>query len=330
MRRFRSWITAADEPFGTPRPGPWEGDAPGPPAKAEPLPPLESYAAYLEAGRALRRRLLDPLLAAIGPRTQLYVAPHGDLARLPFAALPFDDGTLVVHRFDLAFLNGGRELLRPPDEAAAASPPLVIADPDFDLGLGGVPAERRLAPFPRLAGTHEEGEAVAALLETRPVLGGEAVESLVRGARSPLVLHLATHGFFLYDDRPPDPGSSFERIEVIEAPGFGRFLATAHRRVPSPDEGPPVDRFTRIGRLANPLLRSGLAFAGANAWVSGGTLPPEAGDGLVTAEEIAALDFRGTRLAVLWPARPAWARCAAARGSTACGARSRSPARGRS
>jgi CHAT domain-containing protein len=51
--------------------------------------------------------------------------------------------------------------------------------------------------------------------------------------------------------------------------------------------------------LENPMLRSGLALAGANIFLRGGSPPPPAEDGLLTAEEVAGLDLLGTELVVL-------------------------------
>ncbi len=51
--------------------------------------------------------------------------------------------------------------------------------------------------------------------------------------------------------------------------------------------------------LENPLLRSGLALAGANTWLKGETLPPEAEDGILTAEDVSGLDLLATELVVL-------------------------------
>jgi CHAT domain-containing protein len=59
-----------------------------------------------------------------------------------------------------------------------------------------------------------------------------------------------------------------------------------------------------MGRLAgplpeNPLLRSGLALAGVNTWLRQGNPPPEAEDGLLTAEDVSGLDLLDTELVVL-------------------------------
>ena len=61
------------------------------------------------------------------------------------------------------------------------------------------------------------------------------------------------------------------------------------------------DRLTWLmgQHLENPLLRSGLALAGANTWNRGETLPPEAEDGLLTAEDVSGMDLLDTELVVL-------------------------------
>ena len=107
------------------------------------------------------------------------------------------------------------------------------------------------------------------MLGVEPWLGKQALEARLKSCRSPRILHIATHGFFL-----PDP---------------------AHR----PEQGD-----SRLGRLSdhhldNPLLRSGLALAGANTWLKGQVLPPEAEDGILTAEDVSGLDLLETELVVL-------------------------------
>ena len=62
-----------------------------------------------------------------------------------------------------------------------------------------------------------------------------------------------------------------------------------------------LQRTTTIGlakwkKIENPLLRSGLAVAGANTWAKGGKLPIEAEDGILTAEDLAGMDLSKTEL----------------------------------
>ena len=100
--------------------------------------------------------------------------------------------------------------------------------------------------------------------------GSAASETALKQVQGPRLLHLATHGFFLADQPPPSP-----RLHGLE------LVSTAP---PAGPPGPPLE---------NPLLRAGLALAGANA--------PQPGmeDGILTALEVAGLDLWGTELVVL-------------------------------
>lgn len=132
--------------------------------------------------------------------------------------------------------------------------------------------------FTPLPATRTEGKSVAALLETSPVLGGEAREGLLKRHRAPRVLHIATHGFFL---------------DIDEGSGAGaRGTLDAGGRVDAEDA-------RDVTKMENPLFRSGLALAGANAWLKGHQLPADAEDGLLTAADVSGLDLHGTELVVL-------------------------------
>ncbi len=239
-----------------------------------------------DAGGRLRAAVFDRLLPALGSRARLFLCPDGDLTRLPFGVLPDDDGRPLIDRYSFSYLNSGRDALRfgaTPGGAPSAS--LVLADPDFDLaerqGRPVDPAapgrrwrglDRSGITFVQLPATRREGERVGALLGVTPWRGADVLEGrLKKACRSPRVLHLATHGFFL-EDQNSDSGG------VGELGEGGRLL----------------------GRLPqNPLLRSGLALAGANTWLKHGPLPEEAEDGLLTAEDVTGLDLSGTELVVL-------------------------------
>ena len=236
-------------------------------------------------GSDLRRAIFDPLLPHLGPATRLALATDGELSLLPFEVLPLDDGSRVIDRYAVSYLGTGRDMLHRQAHAAAAAP-LVVADPDFDLGMGGARLRsiarrtaNRLPPaatlqFDRLEETRPEGESIAGMLGVEPRVGAAALESLVKATRSPRVLHLATHGFFL-------PGTSKTPSAIEELSG-----------------GYDLDR---PGSPAgdDPLLRSGLALAGANGASKGFTPPADAEDGILTAADVCGLDLRDTELVVL-------------------------------
>lgn len=243
---------------------------------------------FLAVGRALYNALFGPLLAALGECRRIFIAPDGELARVPFQVLPSGSERYLIDDYHISYLSTGRDLLsRSVSVAGRAAVPLVAADPNFDLGETA-PVQMPVASkeqdqwrrtaygqgyFAGLPGTRAEGEQIAGLLGVEPLLGDAVLESKLKDSRSPCILHLATHGFFL-----PDPEYQPVRNE-------GRW------KIASPA--------TELLTLVNPLLRSGLALAGANTWLRRGVLPPEAEDGLLTAEDITGMDLIYTQLVVL-------------------------------
>ena len=259
-------------------------------------------------GIALRAVLFDPIRRIIGNRSRVILATDGELTRLAFEALPLDRGTRYLgDDYCLSYLDSGRELLRSRTGASTlASSPVVIADPDFDLSKGdgyhrgrsllqallrkwrgrggpenerpnaGYKASNRQTPrykqwyFERLPGTRIEGEIIASMLGVPLWHGPTALAKHLKDRKSPRILHLATHGFFLKKHRshsdPALPGSESE---------------------------------PRLFPLENPLLYSGLALAGANHVFTREGLPEDEDDGVLTAEEVAGLDLLGTELVVL-------------------------------
>ncbi len=231
-----------------------------------------TMAEWEPAGKQLRRLIFDPLLAALGDTTRLVLAPDGLLNLVPFEGLSTENGSFLIDEYQISYLSTGRDLLRVAPTGQNGSAPVVAADPDFDYGIGASPeyqADQFLRSpdlvemvFPRLPSTRSEGECVAKLLGVAPVLGSEVAERKLLSVRSPEILHIATHGFFLGDEK--EVNASISGMSI-----------------------------------SNPMLRSGLALAGAN-WRAKGFRPPiEAGDGLLVAEEVASMSLGGTDLAVL-------------------------------
>jgi len=249
----------------------------------------ENAAAVGSVGSGLRAALFDPLLEALAGARRLFIAPDGDLTRLPFEVLPTDEGGELVESYRISYLSTGRDALRfGLSPSAAPSDAVIVADPDFDLCAD--PSASRSSPqadghrqsrdlnrgnvsFTRLPGTRVEGQRIAGRMNVQPWLRGQALEAPLKARQSPRVLHLATHGFFLQDQE----------------------LLVDQDRIRSGDSADPAPG----GSPENPLLRSGLALAGANTWLRRGHVPQEAEDGLLTAEDVSGLDLRGTELVVL-------------------------------
>jgi CHAT domain-containing protein len=235
------------------------------------------------AAGTLRRRLWLPLEEQLAGVKAVLIAPDGDLATLPFAALPGGKpGSFLIEEFAVGYVTSGRQLL---DLAATRGHKgeglLVVGGLNFGKAAPAEDPEARprFAPWDALPGTRLEAGRVAAAfraafpeLAAPRLVGGAAAgkEALVRAltpsGRRPRwrFLHLATHGFF-----DPPPPTRPRRREA------GRLLFAGAV------EHATFDR--------NPLLASGLVLAGANA----------SEDNLLSAEEISGLDLRGCELVVL-------------------------------
>jgi tetratricopeptide (TPR) repeat protein len=238
------------------------------------------------SGVELRKILFDPLLDAIGDCRRLFLAPDGNLALLPFEVLPLENDRCLIDEYQFSYLSTGRDLMRfKIGSGGCSTEPLVMADPDFNFSLqtksatdaGDVSPGRQsrdLQPsrlsFRNLPGTRLEGEKIANLLGVKPLLGNQALESYLKTCRSPRILHLATHGFFLQD----------------QTPALNRDVSIDPDRLCAQN-------------LENPLLRSGLALAGANTWLQRGQLPLAAEDGILTAEDVTGINLVDTELVVL-------------------------------
>jgi CHAT domain-containing protein/tetratricopeptide (TPR) repeat protein len=249
-------------------------------------------------GSTLRAAVFDPLMSAIGSGRRLLIAPDGDLTRLPFEVLPIGDdernGNRIIDDYQISYITTARDVVRFTTLLSrSVNDPLIIADPDFDLhvsnslliptteskkqqGLHSRDLDWSKLHFDRLLGTRYEGEEISRLLKVGPWMTGKVLESRLKSYRSPDILHIATHGFFL-----PNQPYIYENMTNADI--------TLEDKTSS----------LSIQNLENPMLRSGLALAGVNTWLQNKPLPLEAEDGILTAEDVTAMDLSNTELVVL-------------------------------
>lgn len=251
-------------------------------------------------GAKLREIIFDPVREHLKDCRDLLISPDGALMTLPFAVLASSKGKLLIDEYNISYLGTARDILRTRiGETADAAPPVVVAAPQFKLrtnwlrdvicemhrvlrlsknqkasvGESALHDRRFLkVKFNSLKGARREGRAIAKILGVEPILGSKATERKIKALCAPRYLHIATHGFFV-------PAHSGPHSDLSEG-----MLSEATTIDPA---------------NSDPLLRSGLALAGAQSWIEGQEIPEEAEDGLLTAIDVSSLNLRGTELVVL-------------------------------
>ena len=212
-------------------------------------------------GRKLGDLLFGPLQADLKGIERLLVSPDGALNLVPMAALVGADGRYSLERYEISYLTSGRDLLRLESGTPNRSTVIVVAAPDYGPAAGSrvlqaarsVQIERGSLQFPALPGTTREAQAIQALLKLND-------SGLLMGA-----------------------AATEARVKQLHGPRILHFAT----------HGFFLDERVQGAAAMSPLLRSGLALAGANQRRSGDE------DGILTAAEAAQLDLSGTQLVVL-------------------------------
>jgi tetratricopeptide (TPR) repeat protein/CHAT domain-containing protein len=251
---------------------------------------------FEETLRGLFDQVWGPVEKVLPDQTRtVIISPDGQLNFISFATLLSAKDRFLAEDHLIQYVSSGRDLLRD-TKLAPNSQLIAFGNPDFNLKAA--PSEKVESPavqqialrgttrqdleelaLPALPGTKAE----CALLAERAqqwkwpcsrFLAADATEAELRKLRSPHILHLATHGFVL--DAKKD-----DHTKV----GSDSSFATTMPRY-----------------FENPMHRAGLALAGAQATIDAwrrGETPPTENDGIVTAEEVGALNLQGTWLVTL-------------------------------
>ena len=257
----------------------------------------------LEMGREVYDLIWAPVAEVFGERTVIYLVPDDMLNILPFNALVTPEEEYVLKSMDLHIISTSRDLLPNQIEEATGNF-LIMAGPDYTSttvvdkkimtevatthlrrsaaglkdGMRAFAGGLRGLKFDPLPGAEKEGKTIAVTARTEQAQNTiftehSAQEQVLQDVSiAPIMLHIATHGFFLKaDENLKKRLLSLQRGADLHMP-------------------PPGD---------NPMLRAGLAFAGINTSAPFlGEIPTE-NDGVLTALEVLGLNLTGTRMAVL-------------------------------
>jgi CHAT domain-containing protein len=224
---------------------------------------------YREAAEALRKMVWDPLKGEVAGARLALVVPDGVLNLVPFSAFPDGKGYLVEHGPVVHILSSERDLL-PGERGEKKAGLLAVGSPSFELAQinnaretpGNAPDTLRNAPvtcasfdkmeFPPLPASLNEVKDISS--SWKRWNSGEPAQLLT--------------------------GDNATRSQFLEAAPRSRILHVAtHAFV--------LDKSCGNG---NPLMHSGLVFAGANK---------SRNASILTAQQIASIDLRGVDWAVL-------------------------------
>ncbi len=222
-------------------------------------------ASRINYGKELYELVWKPVESYLKDTRKIYYAPSGKLQQIAFAAIPTDNGNVLMRQYDLCQLTSTREIVN--DQNANESIKKITL-------FGGIPYDG----FSPLKGTLQEVQGINNILSKQSIhvetyIGNRASEKTFKelNTKQNDVIHFATHGFYLPQTRLKE-----EKFSYLSFSEKNKKLL-----------------------MDNPLLRSGLALAGAKKTWNADSASNSEEDGILTAQEISQLDLSGTKLVVL-------------------------------
>jgi len=212
---------------------------------------------------AITWKLLDEQLKGVN---RIYLSLDGSYHQLSINALKDASGKYLVDKYTLLFVGNTKDLIGIKQTESTATKPATAF-------LIGNPAYGKDGLVPQLPGTETEVKNINKLLTTYKVkptalYGANATEAKVKALRSPSILHIATHGYFLAD---------LSQLETNKVLGVDVSAAKE-----------------------NPLLRSGLLLANCeNVFAEDYRPTQNSENGILTAYEAMSLELDKTDLVVL-------------------------------
>lgn len=245
----------------------------------------EVYGTMEDTDQELSKLIWDPLKSSLKGVEKIYYAPGGLLHKVAFSAIRTDEGEFMSDRFELVQMGSTAQLMR---------------KEKFEFGkntvatlFGGVQYNTDSSKheiWKYLPGSLSETDAIKEIIskdmKVNYYSGLEASEEhFKKVATESNILHIASHGYFY-----PDPKDVEEITEVETETEDGEL---EFRSGNTSNYG--VWNFVNN---ENPLMRSGLAMAGANdAWQR--SVFADGEDGVLSAQEVANLNLSNTELVVL-------------------------------
>lgn len=196
-------------------------------------------------------------------KKMIYLSPDGVYNQINLNTLKKPDADFIINRYDLVIIGNSKDLfaLKNRKKIVQKKEATLLGFPDY--GTKDIVA---------LPATKIEIDGVARIIKpagyvVKQYMQKTATESNLKLVKAPVILHIATHGYFLQD-------------VYQEGTAFGVQMENAND---------------------NPLLRSGILLAGAGNTVTGKASPSLTSNdnGILTAYEAMNLNLNGTSLIIL-------------------------------
>ena len=261
----------------------------------------------------LSNYIWQPLLQDLEDVKNIYFAPSGKLHSFPIESFPMPNDTILIsEKYNLFRLSSTGELAIENHNLTGINAVLyggLIYDTDiaelesdskkYRQSIDGGEITRSildetsinriregLRGLDELPGTKKEVEQIGKIIRNTPLnhilvddyVGNEGTEISFKSlsGKKKRMIHIATHGFYLGNDT----SMMLDNLSMA-ATAIGHEMNDVRS----------VEDIT--------LSRSGLCFAGADNKLQGETIPEGLDDGILTAQEISTLDFRGLDMVTL-------------------------------
>lgn len=239
---------------------------------------------YEQLQNRASKLIWNPIEASIAKGSTVYYIPSGVMHGIALEALPLSDGTTLGQHYEFVRLTSAREIVNAHHSSKINRTATLYGGLQYSLDpqkmeeeskaygksdlAGLVRSEYGVSGFKDLRNTKDEVKKIEKTLvdngfSVKAYLGskGNAESFVVLDGKSPSIVHIATHGFYYTPDEAKDKD----------------FLCG----------------------YTDAMSLSGLVFAGGNAaWLGKKNVDGVLG-GVLTAKDIANLDFKGTDLLVL-------------------------------
>lgn len=225
----------------------------------------------------------EPLEGALAGAKKVYLSPDGVYNQLNPET--FDNGNnYLIDEYEFVQIYNSKDLVKEKDDAPLRKrsvDAVLFGNPDFSYKRQGMDLTasnearknppNKVSSVAPLPGAEEEVQKLRDFLEnnswvTEKYLNAKATEEQVKAVRSPKVLHIATHGFFVDEETLSGKDNTNEIVEEYK----------------------------------NPLLKSGLLFTGSEQLLKTENLFEfNREEGILTAYEAMSLSLDNTELVVL-------------------------------